>query len=170
LDKDLIQRLESCLIHWTRQIKEVVGESRDTSDSLEGPLDEIAFWESRNNDLSGIGQQLKSDLLLQIQDVLRASKSQYLRAFEDLSQEIHRTLSETKNNLLYLNYLKAPCQTLAKATPAEIPTIIPQILPLIVFIWKKSETYRSRLDVLLPKVSPIPQFLIHTLSFPFPDQ
>ena len=40
-EKDLVQRLESTLIHWTRQIKEVVG-TQDNSEQLEedpGPLD-----------------------------------------------------------------------------------------------------------------------------------
>jgi dynein heavy chain len=153
LDNDLIQRLESCSIHWTRQIKEVVSESRSSSDTLEGPLEEIAFWELRNNDLSGIGKQLDSELLLRILEVLRASKSQYLKAFEDLAEEIHVTLAETKNNLLFLNILKKPCEALSQAIPCQIPDIIPTILPLIIFIWKKSDTYRLRLGVLLPKIS-----------------
>jgi len=61
-DKDLIQRLETTLIHWTRQIKEVV--SADSSaDSLNdaenaGPLEEIKFWASRTQDLKRIANQL----------------------------------------------------------------------------------------------------------------
>jgi dynein heavy chain len=86
-------------------------------------------------------------------ELLRASKSQYLKGFEDLSQEIHKTLDETKSNLLFLNILKEPCETLSKSIPAQIPDIIPKILPLLLFIWKNSPTYRPRLGVLLPKIS-----------------
>ena len=44
-DKDLVQRLETTVIHWTRQIKEVVN-NQDMSHSAEssGPLQEIEFW------------------------------------------------------------------------------------------------------------------------------
>ena len=54
-DKDLVQRLESTVIHWTRQIKEVVTAqeaSTHTADTS-GPLDEIEFWRRRTVDLSG---------------------------------------------------------------------------------------------------------------------
>jgi len=53
---DLIQRLESTLIHWTRQIKEVVAveENQMSATEKDGPLDEIDFWQARTVDLSGI--------------------------------------------------------------------------------------------------------------------
>ncbi|KAA6364674.1 MAG: putative Dynein-1-beta heavy chain, flagellar inner arm I1 complex [Streblomastix strix] len=54
---------------------------------------------------------------------------------------------------MFLNILKQPCEALAKAAPIDIPNIIPQILPLVLFIWKNSDTYRPRLGSLLPKFS-----------------
>ena len=46
--KDLVQRLESTLIHWTRQIKEVVNRQDDGEDAEDaGPLAEVHFWSSR---------------------------------------------------------------------------------------------------------------------------
>jgi dynein heavy chain len=47
------------MIHWTRQIKEVLS-SQDAFETVEnsGPLDEIEFWRSRCADLSGLSQQL----------------------------------------------------------------------------------------------------------------
>lgn len=54
-DKDLVQRLESTVIHWTRQIKEVVSAQEASSHTADasGPLDEIEFWRRRTVDLSG---------------------------------------------------------------------------------------------------------------------
>jgi hypothetical protein len=54
------QRLESTLIHWTRQIKEIVNQqdSEDTGEES-GPLAEIDFWRSRSVDLSGIRAQVR---------------------------------------------------------------------------------------------------------------
>jgi dynein heavy chain len=54
LDKDLVQRLESTVIQWTRQIKEVVNnQDNNHNEDGVGPLDEIKFWHNRCVDLSG---------------------------------------------------------------------------------------------------------------------
>lgn len=47
-DKDLLQRLESTVIYWTRQIKELVS-NQDAQASMENssPLDEIKHWNDR---------------------------------------------------------------------------------------------------------------------------
>jgi dynein heavy chain len=51
-DKDLLQRLESTMIHWTQQIKEVVSnQDSPTNHAIESPLDEIAYWEKRTSNL-----------------------------------------------------------------------------------------------------------------------
>lgn len=82
-DKDLIQRLESTLIHWTRQIKEVVS-NQETSHHVDnsGPLEEIEFWRSRCEDLSGIREQLDSPAVRNIVEVLKAAGSSYLKPFQ----------------------------------------------------------------------------------------
>jgi dynein heavy chain len=44
LDKELVQRFETAVIHWTRQIKEVVNEKDvDSASESEGPLSEIEY-------------------------------------------------------------------------------------------------------------------------------
>ena len=60
LDKDLVQRLETVVIRWTRQIKEVVN-NQDMAQQNENtvPLEEVQFWRSRTQDLKGITDQLK---------------------------------------------------------------------------------------------------------------
>ena len=57
--KHLVQRLNSTLIHWTRQIKEVVNNHDNAYNAeVSGPLEEIKFWRSRTVDLSGISEQV----------------------------------------------------------------------------------------------------------------
>ena len=89
--KDLVQRLESTIIHWTRQIKEVVNQ-QDSQDSNEhsGPLSEIEFWRERSVDLSGIRGQLDDPNVTQIVAVLEQAKSSYLAPFLNLRNLIHR--------------------------------------------------------------------------------
>jgi dynein heavy chain, axonemal len=56
-DKDLLQRLEATLLHWYRQIKDIVNNQDSQHDNENaGPLDEIAYWGQRKNNLSHIHQ------------------------------------------------------------------------------------------------------------------
>ena len=143
-DKDLIQRLESILIHWTRQVKEVVN-NQDNSGLGEdaGPLAEIEFWRSRSVDLGGIREQLDNEKVKNIENVLEASKSSYLAPFLSLSNNIQRQTMAAEDNLKFLLSLEKPCQLLAK------------LLHCIRMIWNISRFYNTpeRLTGLLRKVS-----------------
>jgi Dynein heavy chain, N-terminal region 1 len=58
--KNVTQLMESCIIHATRQVKEVLNKQDDLGDNS-GPLQEINFWRARNADLCSIRHQLDSD-------------------------------------------------------------------------------------------------------------
>ena len=154
--KDLVQRLESTLIHWTRQIKEVVNRQDDGEDAEDaGPLAEVHFWSSRTIDLSGIHSQLERDGVKQIVAVLELAKSSYLTPFLKLSNFIMEETTKSVNNLKFLQNLQEPCEKLAGASPSEIPAILPSILNVIRLIWRYSLFYNTsdRLTGLLRKVS-----------------
>ena len=69
-DKDRVQRFESALIHWTRQIKDVLNEKDNVESSEnEGPLAEIEFWRARTEDLNNIRNQLERNDVKQIVEV-----------------------------------------------------------------------------------------------------
>ncbi|XXQ31513.1 AAA+ ATPase domain-containing protein [Plasmodiophora brassicae] len=155
-DKDLIQRLESTLIHWTRQIKEVVT-NQDTSQHVEesGPLEEIEFWRSRTVDLLGIRRQLERPIVVDIVRVLQIVGSSYLRPFETLKGMIQSGSDEANDNLRFLETLHEPCNKLKGAAPNQIPPLLVDILNLIRMIWTLSKFYNTqeRLTGLLRKVS-----------------
>ena len=120
-----------------------------------GPLAEVHFWSSRTIDLSGIHEQLEREGVKKIVEVLEIAKSSYLAPFLKLSQLIEEGRTEAVDNLQFLENLNEPCGTLAEATPAEIPTILPTILNIVRLIWRHSRFYNSgeRLAGLLRKVS-----------------
>merc|ERR1711865_930382 len=135
-DKDLVQRLESTVIRWTRQIKEVVN-LQDNSMSADAetatPLDEIRFWESRTLDLSGIRDQLENSTIKKIADVLRCVKSNYLAPFEELANIIHVGSQEAEDNLKFLMALQPVCQEIEVASPPEVIEILPKLMVSIIF-------------------------------------
>ena len=88
--KDVVQRLEAVLVHWTRQIKEVINSQHNTElTENSGPLEEIEFWRRRCEDLSGISNQLNRNDVLRIVKVLELAKSSYLEQFTRLSNLIN---------------------------------------------------------------------------------
>ena len=156
LDKDYVQRVESTVIHWTRQIKEVVSNvDYSAHGEASGPLEEIDFWRMRTLDLSSIRAQLERDGVKRIVRVLQAAASSYLKPFSHLALMIQQGSHEANNNLLFLSTLDAPCQQLAAARPVDIPALLPTIANLVRLIWTHSGHYTTeeRLTGLLRKVS-----------------
>ncbi|XP_033636218.1 dynein heavy chain 2, axonemal-like isoform X2 [Asterias rubens] len=155
-NKELVQRLETAMVHWTRQIKEVLA-SQDAIETSEnsGPLEEIAFWHNRCVDLSGISEQLRKEGVLRIQMILELSKSSYVASFRKLSKQIQDGSEQAQSNLKFLSTLKEPCEELSKAKPVDIPPMLTKIINLIRMIWVNSKHYKSRerLTGLFRKVS-----------------
>ena len=79
----------AAMIHWTRQIKELLNnqDAHETSENA-GPLEEIAFWRGRCNDLLGISDQLDKPGVKQIVSILTLAKSSYVGPFLKLSKLI----------------------------------------------------------------------------------
>lgn len=154
--KDLVQRLESTLIHWTRQIKDVVNRQDDGEHAEDvGPLAEIQFWRSRTINLGGISEQLGRQGVQQIVAVLELAKSSYLEPFLKLSHLIQVGTTEAVDNLRFLEKLQEPCERLAAAEPKQIPQLLPIILNYSRLIWSTSRFYNTpdKLTGLLRKVS-----------------
>ena len=121
-DKDLVQRLENTLSHWDKQIKEVVSQQDYGQNDASGPLEEIAFWEDRTNDLGGIREQLDQPGVRNIVKVLELAKrynqspsrflTDFLKLISPLYHNIHSPSpyplinQETQNlQLLLISYL-----------------------------------------------------------------
>ncbi|MCI4377271.1 hypothetical protein PGIGA_G00201730 [Pangasianodon gigas] len=155
-DKELVKRLEVVMIHWTQQIMEVLNiqvaiDAGDTS----GLLDEITFWMSRCDDLSGISQQLQKQGVCHIQAILQLSMSSYVQPFCSLAKEIQDGFLQAQSNLSFLCLLREPCEELAQLKPRQIAHKLGHILNLIRFIWVNSPHYNipARITVLLIKMN-----------------
>ncbi|XP_062072422.1 dynein axonemal heavy chain 2 isoform X1 [Lepus europaeus] len=167
-DKELVQRLETSMIHWTRQIKEVLSaqETVETGENL-GPLEEIEFWRNRCMDLSGISKQLVKPGVKHIESILRLAKSSYLAPFVKLAQQIQDGSRQAQSNLTFLSILKEPYQELAFVRPKDISSKLPKLISLIRIIWVNSPHYntRERLTSLFRKMSnEIIRLCCHSIS------
>lgn len=144
-DRDLISRLEMIVIHWTRQIKEVLSsQSALDDDERTGPLDEIEFWRNRCDDLVGISKQLDNKNILTIAKTLILAKSSYIAPFIQLSEEIKSTSREAQDNLKFLTTMKDIFINLTELTPSQIPSVLPSLVNQIRMIWTNSKYYKSK--------------------------
>ncbi|KAL0970220.1 hypothetical protein UPYG_G00238880 [Umbra pygmaea] len=155
-DKALVQRLEMVMIHWTRQIKEVLNapEAVEAGDSS-GPLEEISFWRSRCEDLSGISKQLQKHEVRHIQATLELSKSYYVPPFCKLAKQIQDGSVQAQSNLSFLSLLTRPCEEMAHLNPSQVAPKLAHILKLIRIIWVNSVYYNTceSLTALFRKIS-----------------
>jgi len=155
-DKELVSRLETTMIHWTRQIKEVLSaqEAVETNENA-GPLEEIQFWQNRCADLSGLSKQLDLPGVKKVEEILAAAKSSYVQSFRKLSRLIQDGSSQAQQNLKYLSLLKEPCEKLTKSHPKDTAAQLTYIIRVIRFIWTQSTYYntRERLTGLFRKLS-----------------
>lgn len=89
-DRELVQRLDSTVIHWTRLIRDVLSSTGVDfgSAGLELPLDEIEFWRQRVTDMSGINIQLDRPEVQRILEVCRAAGSSYIAQFDSWATRI----------------------------------------------------------------------------------
>ena len=143
-NKDLVQRLESTIIHWTRQIKGVLG-GQDSSGDAEATtlLVEIDAWKSRVDDLSGVQEQLQRPEVGQIIGTLQFAKSSYLALFLSLKEQILKGYQEATESLKFLSIFKESCTKLNTCTPAQCEQLLSQIFSLIRFVWNSCAYYST---------------------------
>jgi len=153
-DKDLCQRLEASVIHWTRPIQALIngGQGKQVEDS---PLGEIDLWKSRCSDLSGLEAQLKAPAVAQVLQVLELAKSSYLEPFQKLATDIEARTAESRDNYNMLKPLMEPCTRLQKCKLEDMPVILEEVMFLVRAIWANSQFLNTADSItgLLRKVS-----------------
>ena len=153
----MLQRLESVVIHWTRQVKEVVHTREDLSGAGgdAGPMSEIEFWRARSIDLGGIRAQVAAPAVEKIVEILAVAKSVYLAPFRDLSDVINAEAVAAEDNVKFLSTLEGPIRALESASASELAGVLPGILHRVRLIWNTATHYNvpERLVGLLRKVT-----------------
>jgi dynein heavy chain, axonemal len=94
--------------------------------------------------------------------VLEYAKSSYLAPFLSLRSLIQCEADAAEDNLRFLLVLEEPCKALAAATPAQIPTTLPNILNCVRLVWNLSRFYNTpdRITGLLRKVCVMTRVLL----------
>ena len=104
-DKERVHVLETAVVTWTKQIKNVLKldpEHALKSGSHPGPMAEIEFWNAKSRHLNSIQQQLQGEKIRKVLKVLDLTKSTYCSPFNRLCKEVAAACDEANDNQKYL--------------------------------------------------------------------
>ncbi|KAJ3180788.1 hypothetical protein HDU85_003867 [Gaertneriomyces sp. JEL0708] len=157
-DRSVLHTLESAVIDWTHQIKDVI--KSNSAQPLEeglnpGPMVEIDFWAAKAANLKSIHQQLTDEKIQRISKLLEASKSTYYPAFKMIFEEVVATLDEANDISTYLRALRPSVERLSGVSDfAELLQIFPGLLHTLSLIWKHSKYYNTpyHLTIILQEI------------------
>jgi len=157
-DKERIHVLESAVVTWTRQIKNVL--KTDPEAALKdgqhpGPLVEVDFWTAKAQNLNSIYEQLSGPKIRKVVKVLEVTKSTYFPSFKRLCKEVSTARVEANNNVNFLNPLVRSFERLNMSDEfPQLAELFKPIMHLLLLTWKHSRYYNSaaRLVVLMQEI------------------
>jgi dynein heavy chain len=146
-DKDRVHVLETSVVTWTMQIKNVLKtqpEAALAGGENPGPLVGLLFWEEKAANLSSIREQLSSDRIKKVLRVLELTKSPYHAAFHALIKEVDLACAEARDNVKYLRTLKTMFETVNGLDDfSRMPSLYHPIMHVLLLVWKNSKYYNT---------------------------
>ncbi|XP_062567134.1 dynein beta chain, ciliary-like [Saccostrea cucullata] len=157
LDRALIHAIESVIIDWTHQIRDVL--KKDSAQPLlEGhnptPFVEIEFWKNKATNLECIYEQLRDPKVRKMAEILERTQSSYFPTFKDIFRDVVAALTEAQDINIYLKPLRHHFEDYEQA---EFDESIPMLAPMmhtVCLTWANSEYYNTpaRIIVLLQEM------------------
>ncbi|XP_016398775.1 dynein heavy chain 5, axonemal-like [Sinocyclocheilus rhinocerous] len=144
-NSELVESLETVLLHWAKQIEQVLTESeriRKESDDI-GPSAELAHWKRRMITFSSLLDEIKDPYVKMIIGILNAAKSKTLSKWRELDASITVVANEAKDNVKYLSTLDKFFELLEKSTPTTMLNQIPKLMNSIHMIQRVSQYYNT---------------------------
>mmetsp|Transcript_13737 Transcript_13737/g.31794 ORF Transcript_13737/g.31794 Transcript_13737/m.31794 type:complete len:4493 (-) Transcript_13737:49-13527(-) len=156
-DKDRVHVLESAVVMWTRQIKNVLKmdpEALLKAGQNSGPQVELEFWYNKAQNLNSIHEQLSGERVRKVIKVLEVTKSTYFPAFNRLCKEVAQARMEANDNIVYLRPLERFFASLGQEAFPELIPLFKPIMHTILLTWKHSKFYNTpaRLVVLMREI------------------
>lgn len=149
-----ISLLESTVVTWTKQIKDVLKQDPETQLKLglhPTPDVEVLFWKKKSDSLDSIFDQLQSPSTRRVLRALDKAKSTYCTTFARLCKEVYSARLEANDNAKKLRTLDRWINKLNDDDFTNLRATFKPILHTVMLIWKHSKYYNtpSRLVVLI---------------------
>uniref|UniRef100_W5M8M7 Uncharacterized protein n=1 Tax=Lepisosteus oculatus TaxID=7918 RepID=W5M8M7_LEPOC len=143
-----IHLLESTIIGWIKQVKEVLKHDPMAllahQGSEAGVCQEEALWERRIQNLHYLNVQLDSEAAREILTTLEQANSTYVPALKTMCKDIDKALSQAEENMQFLGSLLRWFELLRSADPLpEIIKYIPPLIHTLLLVWTHSRYYHQ---------------------------
>ena len=157
-EKERTYQLETSIITWTRQIKDIL--KADPEEELKagkhvGPDIEVEFWRYKAANLNAIKEQLEGPRIQKVIEILESISSTYTPSFLKLCEDVSVAATEANENVKFLGPLVTHLNRLRDADEfEELPKTFVLILHSILLVWKHSNYYNTpaRLVVLMREI------------------
>ena len=144
------QVLESAIMTWTNQIKNILRQDPATQLSLGGvqhptPTDELEFWRAKAKSLDDIFEQLQTSEVRSVLRALDRSGSTYCPPFARLCKEVFSAREEAVDNAKYLRTLQPWVQRFESGGISfpKLTKYFSPLLQVVVLIWKNCKYYNT---------------------------
>uniref|UniRef100_H3BBD5 Dynein axonemal heavy chain 17 n=1 Tax=Latimeria chalumnae TaxID=7897 RepID=H3BBD5_LATCH len=173
VDRNLLHTIETVVIEWTHQIKDVM--SKDSAQPLLDGLNplpkvEFEFWNSRLVNIESINEQLLSPKACKIAEIVEKSKSSYWPTLKSVYTDVSAGLKEAKDIVLYLKPLRRLLEEMEQTEYTEIKPFVGMMMHTICLIWANSKHYNtpSKIIVILQEICNL--FIEMTCTFLSPEE
>ena len=166
-DKTLIHTVESVVIEWSHQVRDVLKRT-SAQPLLDGkhpfPLVETEFWKARCVDLESIVDQLYADKAQKMSLLLKRTQSSYYPALQAMVNDVLSALEESRDVYTYLKPLQKHFEDMEETDFPELFDKLPPMFHCVCLVWANSKHYQqpARIVVLLQEVS---NLMIELVSF-----
>lgn len=95
-DFEVVNAIEAAVEQWTPAIAHIVESQGEKQPIGDGPLAAIEFWRDRNAALSAVFEQLNTNAVKKLLEVLRLCESQAYPAFDHQYTQLNKMYQEAK--------------------------------------------------------------------------
>jgi dynein heavy chain len=156
-DKSVIHTVESIVIEWSHQIRDVL--KKNSAQPLldgknPGPMVEMDFWKARCADLESVFDQLNAPKVQKMTTLLERMQSTYFTAFQGLYDDVVAALDEARSIHMYLKMVGKLVEELEEGDYPELCDKIPPLMHVICLVWANCKHYcqPARLVILFQEI------------------
>eukprot|EP00760_Papus_ankaliazontas_P006643 PhM_4_TR1311/c1_g1_i1/m.52782/K10408/DNAH; dynein heavy chain, axonemal len=161
-DPKVLPPLTACVEQWIGEIEQVIDsvpqyteDAQNVPESV-GPMSEIDIWRKRNARLMRIVDQLQRKPMQDTLRILRENRQPIMQQrWPELDAHLTEALSETKENVKYLNSLEKYFEIISTQTPRVIMNILPALMSNIKMMYTIARYYstKERMTTLFIKIT-----------------
>jgi len=154
---------------WIAAIQRLIDQENRRPRPGKGPMAEIEYWRTRNASLATMYEQLRSEAVTSMLDVLRNEDAQFLQGFEVHLNDLKNLYTEAKDNVKFLTTLERHFKNVSMGSLSTITETLPPMMSALRMVWLISRNFNNdeRMGQLLEMVAwEVGQAVMNNIKIP----